>query len=337
MISNQRKYYSRHFLALSLLVLLVMFTSIIFIGGYLIPSHLNSEISKSCSQHLKNKSYQIKQILLENANNSKLWIENRNKTFFDSRWFAISYYEHDDREWILKDFTMNNVALDIYKVPQSEYIKVDQALPSPNASAEQLNLQESKVGETSVLVLDIPNSLSITRNHLIRITLFKDPFLSTLISDDKCKLNLMDTKGNFLAQLEQINEQDFLQVLQNEVRPSQFSEIASVEYKNKNVFTYKILKNLYMIGFAETKTRSLAVSVLQIGIFNLLILSLTIIIGFTALFRKFSERINFINFSINKIAYKDYQLQFDLSKQDELSPIEEELLRLADEQRRKKT
>jgi hypothetical protein len=336
MISNQRKYYSKRIFAITFLVLALSLISFVYLGTELIPAQMNSETSYNCTQHLKNKSYQIKQVLLENANNSKLWIENRQNTFFDSKWFAISYYEHDEKEWVLKDFTLSRVALDIYKIAQSEYIKVDQALPAPSASSQQMTLQESQVEDTPLLVLDIPNSMSKTINHLIRVTLFMDPFLLTLNSDEKCKLILMDSKGNFLTEVSLPDENEFLKILQNEMRPSQSPEVSFVRYNGKDFFIYKVFKNLYMVGLSEPQSRMVASSVLQISIFNFIVLLFIILIGFTTLFKQVRLRLESVNANIQKIAQKDYQLQFDLSNQDELTDIEEELLRLIDETRKNK-
>lgn len=335
MMFNQKNYYSIRVLSVAFLVLALMLTSFLFVGFQIIPNKLNSEISRFCIQHLKDKSYQIKQVLLENVNNSKLWIENRQNTFFDSKWFAISYYEHDGKEWVLKDFKLNNVVLDIYKIAQSEYIKVDQALTAPNASSEQLTLQESNIGGTSVLVLDVPNNItSISTNHLIRITLFHDLFTSTLNSDEKCVLSLMDTKGNFLLQEQELNEALFTGSLQNDSRPTHFAEVSQNHFENQDTFHYKVLKNLYMLAFVKPRTNVFVASFLQIGIFNFIAISLIILITLMVFYQKFQLRIEGLNSNLQKIADKNYQLRFDLSKTDEMSSVEEHIAQLADRRRK---
>lgn len=337
MISNQRNYYSIRILAVAFLVLLLMLSSFLFVGGFIIPEKLKTEVSQSCIHHLKDKSYQIKQTLLENVNNSKLWIENRENTFFDSKWFAISYYEHDGKEWVLKDFKMNDVVLDIYKIAQSEYIKVDQGLSAPSSHSEQITLQESKIADMPVLVLDIPNNItSFASQHLIRITLFTDQFTSTLSSDEKCQLSLMDTKGNFLIQSRNIDQPSFLRNLQNNSKASAAAEVSVSEFENRDVFNYKVLKNLYLLGFAKPNANIFRYSFLQIGIFNLLVISIIILLTLHVLWLKFQDRLSAVNANIRKISEKDYILKFNLSREDELTPTEEEVSKLADEMRKKK-
>ncbi len=337
MISNQKKYYSLRILAVAFSTLLLMIASFIFVGASIIPEKLNTEVSQSCIYHLKDKSYQIKQLLLENVNNSKLWIENRDNTFFDSKWFAISYYEHDGKEWVLKDFKLNGVVVDIYKIAQSEYIKVDQGLIAPSANSEQITLQESKISDMPVLVLDIPNNItSFTSKHLIRITLFTDQFISTLNSDEKCRLSLMDTKGNFLIQEKLVDESSFLRTLQNESRSSGVAEVSLSQFENRNVFNYKVLKNLYMLGFTKPRANAFLYTFIEIGIFNFFAISIIILLALHILYLKFQQRLVAINGNIRKVSQKDYSLRFDLSTNDELSTTEEEVARLADELRKKK-
>lgn len=337
MISNQKNYYSTRILGLAFLVLLLMLCSFFFVGTQIIPEKLNSEVAQSCIHHLKDKSYQIKQVLLENVNNSKLWIQNRQNTFFDSKWFAISYYEHDGKEWVLKDFKLNNVVLDIYKIAQSEYIKVDQSLPAPSASSEQITLQESTIADTSVLVLDIPNNVTnIPANHLIRITLFTDLFSSTLNSDEKCRLSLMDTKGNFLLQNQNLSETSFLRALQNDSHASTSAEVSMIQYADQDVFNYKILKSLYVLAFTQAKENVFMASFVQIGIFNLLAIAGIILIALGVLYQHFQTRLQSVNANLKNVSQKNYHLQFDLSTQDELSSTEEEISRLADELRKSK-
>ena len=337
MISNQRNYYSLRILAVAFATLLLMLASFIYVGTSIIPEKLNTEVSQSCIHHLKDKSYQLKQVLLENVNNSKLWIENRENTFFDSKWFAISYYEHDGKEWVLKDFKLNDVVLDIYKIAQSEYIKVDQGLIAPSSNSEQITLQDSKIADMPVLVLDIPNNItSFTSKHLIRITLFTDQFVSTLNSDEKCQLSLMDTKGNFLIQEKLVDEASFLRSLQNESQNSEAAEVFVSRFEDRNVFNYKVLKNLYMLGFAKPKSNIFMASFIQIGIFNFLAISIIILLTLHVIYLHFQARLAGVNANIRKVSQKDYQLKFDLAKDDELSPAEEEVARLADELRKKK-
>jgi len=327
MISNQKNYYSLRILALTFLVLVLLVFSFLFVGFQIIPQKLESEVSQSCIHHLKDKSYQIKQFLLENVNNSKLWVKNQNSTFFDSKWFAISFYEHDGREWVLKDFKLNDLVVDIYKISQSEYIKVDQSLIAPSANSEQITMQESKIGDLKVLVLDVPNNLTtLSTNHLIRITLFTDQFTSTLNSNETCALSLMDTKGNFLVQTHAIDESSFLKTMQS----------GSHEFHEKNVFNSKVLKNLYMLGFVKSDSKMFANSFIQIAIVNSIAIGLVIIIAFKILYQQFSERIQAVNKNIQRVGKKEYNLQFDLSISDELSETEEEVSRLADEARKSK-
>lgn len=315
MISNQKNYYSLRVLALAFSVLLLMLGTFFYVGTVIIPNKLKSEVSQSCIQHLQDKSYQIKQALLENVNNSRLWIESRENTFFDSKWFAISYYEHDGKEWVLKDFKLNDTVLEIYKIAQSEYIKVDQSLIAPSPISQQITLQESHINDMDVLVLDIPNNIPhFTSNHLIRITLFPDQFVSTLNSDDKCPLNMMDAKGNFL-----------ISDLTNDVK-----------LEDKNVFSFKVLKNLYMLGEAKPQANIFFYSFLQIGIFNFLAITIILLVAFQVLYSHFIKRLAQVNDNIHKLSEKDYHLKFNLSLDDELSSTEEEVSRLADELRKNK-
>lgn len=336
-MSNSKKYYSKRILSLAFLVLALMLSTFLFVGFQIIPNKLNAEASESCLHHLKDKSYQIKQFLLENANNSKLWVENQSNTFFDSKWFAISFYEHDGKEWVLKDFKLNNLVVDIYRIAPSEYIKVDQSLNAPSPSSEQLTLQNSQVGGLQVLVLDIPNNIAgLSTNHLIRITLFTDVFLSTLNSDEKCQLSLMDTKGNFLVKNNYVNESSLLNTLQNNIRGSTTAEISISRFEDNDVFNYKVLKNLYMLGFVYPNSHAFNSAFIQIGIINFLAISIIIIIALTILYQQIQTRLASVHANIRKVAKKDYQLQFDLSKEDELSDTEEEVSRLADELRKSK-
>ena len=337
MMSNPKKYYSKRIFAIAFSLLVVMSLSFIFVGLEIIPDKLNSEVSQFCIKHLKDKSYQIKQTLLENANNSKLWIQNRQNTFFDSKWFAISYYEHDGKEWVLKDFKLNNLVIDIYKIAQSEYIKSDQRLTPPSPGSQQMNLHESKIGEIPVLVMDIPNHINtISSNHLIRITLFTDLFLSTLNSDEKCQLSLMDTRGNFLLKENQINEQSFLQTLQNKSQATVSPEVNKMIFEKRDVFSYKFLKNTYMMAFVRPRSNTFLSAFIQITSVNFVILLLMLLVGFSVIYRNFTKRITNVNSNIRKVSNKDYHLNFDLSKEDELSSVEEEVSRLADELRRNK-
>jgi hypothetical protein len=330
-----KKFYSIRILALVFLVLTLMLGSFFFVGFQIIPNKLNEEVSESCVHHVKDKSYQIKQFLLENVNNSKLWVENHDNTFFDSKWFAISFYEHDGKEWILKDFKLNNVVMDIYKIAQSEYIKVDQSLIAPSATSEQITMQESKVGGMPVLVLDIPNNITtLSSNHLIRITLFTDLFTSTLNSDEKCQLSLMDTKGNFLIQDNPVDKDSFLKNLQNTSHESIAAEISKSIFEDKDVYNYKILKNLYMLGFVKTHSNVFTSSFLEIGLVNVIAISMIILIALVILYQHFQRRIETVNNNIKKVSKKNYQLQFNLSLSDELSDTEEEVSRLADELRK---
>jgi hypothetical protein len=335
MISKQNHFYSLRILAVAFGVLALMTVTFLFMGFQVIPNKLDSEISESCVHHLKDKSYQIKQFLLENVNNSKLWVENHDNTFFDSKWFAISFYEHDGKEWILKDFKLNNVVMDIYKIAQSEYIKVDQSLIAPSPSSEQITMQESKVGGMTVLVLDIPNNITtLHSNHLIRITLFTDLFTSTLHSDEKCQLSLMDAKGNFLIQDNSIDETSFLKTLQNTSQTSGAAEISKSLFEDKEVYSYKILKNLHMLGFVKPDSNIFKASFLQISFVNFIAISLIILIALTILYQHFQRRVTALNTNIKRVLKKDYQLQFNLSASDELTDTEEEIAKLADELRK---
>jgi hypothetical protein len=337
MISTSKKYYSIRVLGLAFFILIMMLFSFLFVGSQIIPDKLNSEVSQSCVQHLKDKSYQIKQFLLENVNNSKLWVQNHQSTFFDSRWFAISFYEHDGKEWILKDFKLNNVVVDIYKIAESDYIKLDQSLIAPSASSDQITMKESKVGGLSVLVLDIPNNIpTLKTNHLIRITLFTDLFSSTLGSDENCRLRLMDTKGNFLLSDRSIDESSFLNNIQMGTVESSVAEVFISRFEENDVFNYKILKNLYMFGFAKQKSNEFLGSFIEISVVNFFALGMIIVVFLTVLFQQLHRRLDSINSNITKVSKKNYQLQFDLSIMDEFSDTEEEVSRLADELRKNK-
>jgi len=336
MISNRQNYYSVRIVALAFFILMLMLGTFLYVGTQIIPSKLNHEVSQFCVHHLKDKSYQVKQMLLENVNNSKLWLKNRDNTFFDSKWFAISFYEHDGKEWVLKDFKMNNVVLDIYKIAQSEYIKVDQSLRAPNFSSDQITLQESKIGSMPVLVLDVPNNIvGYPKNHLIRITLFPDLFTSTFNSDEKCRLSLMDTKGNFLVEQNSLDKDSFLKSLQEETYISSAAEVSLSHFENKDVLNYKVLRNLSMLAFVKPHANIFSKAFIQIGVFNLITISIITLLILNVLFTKFQGRITAVNVNIRKVSHKDYHLQFDLSANDELSPTEEEVSLLADRLRKK--
>lgn len=336
MNSNPKNYYSIRIVGLAFFVLMLTLGTLFYTGTEIIPSKLNHEVSQACLSHLKEKSYQVKQMLLENVNNSKLWIKNHDNTFFDSKWFAISFYEHDGKEWVLKDFRLNNVVLDIYKIAQSEYIKVDQSLVAPNFASEQLTLQESKIGNIPILVLDVPNNIvSYPRSHLIRISLFPDVFTSTLNSDEQCQLSLMDTKGNFLVQQQTFDQDSFLKALQNETYISPTAEVSLSHFENKDVYNYKVLQTLSMLAFVKPQANLFSKSFVQIGVFNFIFISIIILLILNVLYQGFRSRLAAVNMNIRKISHKDYHLNFDLSKNDELSSTEEEISRLADHLRKK--
>jgi len=108
------------------------------------------------------------------------------------------------------------------------------------------------------------------------------------------------------------------------------------EFENRDVFNYKVLKNLYILGFAKPSTNIFRYSFLQISIFNFLWIEIIIILTLHVLGIKSQGRLSAVNGNIRKISEKNYILQFNLSREDELTPVEEEVSRLADEMRKKK-
>ncbi len=336
MISRIKKLYSTRIAALVFFITVILTASFVFVGAFLVPSKLTSDTTQYCVKRLRDKAYQTKQLLLENVNNSKRWLENRQSSFFDSRWFAISYYEHDSKEWVLKDYKINDIVLNIYNVPQSEYIKVDQNLIAPSATSEQFNLLRSKIADIPVLVLDIPNAIvTKTSNHLIRVTLFSDQLLVALTSDEQCEMHLLDTKGNILSGIFQIDEERFLEKFQTTRSNYKNTEVDITPLDGKNILSYKVLKNLYVIGIVSPRTGALKAAFYEIGIFNFAIITLMAGLCFAIMWKQFRARISAININIRKVSHKDYKLHFDLSTLDEFSETEEEISRLTDRLRKK--
>lgn len=339
MISRIKNLYSTRILALVLLIATLLSGTLIFVGTVLVPEKLKFDTSVHCVARIQDKAYHTKQLLLENVNNSKLWVQNPRTAFFDSKWFAISYYEHDTKEWVLKDYRINDIVLDVYKIAQSEYISVDQNLDAPSSMSEQFNLQKSKIGEIPVLVLDVPNSLvENPKNHLIRITLFADQLLTTLSSDDKCAMNLLDTKGNILTESTDgsgMNQKEFLNAFQDSRDTFQQTGVKLTALADHDVLSYKVLKNLYIVAIANSGSTVFTSSIVEISVFSFIVSLLIATICFSALWRQFLTRRSAINSNIVKVSKMDFQLRFDLSTNDELSSIEEEISRLADKLRKK--
>lgn len=309
--------------------LAVGIATIFFLGFSYLPQRNLKEKEFQCLNHLEQKSYQLKQFFLENINNSRLWVNSQKNSFFDSRWLGIAFYEHNGSEWILKNFQVNSVVLDLYNISSSEFIKLEQNLISPHPDAEQISLQEDNLLDQKVLVIESSNNMQLKTPHMVRISILSDQVRSLLDSNETCALSLFDPSGHFL--LNKLSTQMASSYIESSEQPQLLeNEIETLDLKYYQAYTKRILKNVSVVHLLKSSENIYAGAFAQILFFNMIGLLISTYLAFRILRQRFQSRLHGVKTLISDFAHQDFSHRFGAEVQDEFSEIEESLSEMKD-------
>ncbi len=332
-----KNFFSIWVAALLLFVLTLTSSIFYFTNFYIFPAQQETEASQLCLNQLESSAYQIKQMVLENINDSKLWVESKRNSLFDSRWLGISYYEYSGSEWILKDSKLNPTVSQLYKITFSDFVKKEQSLVFPHPLSEQIQLQEAFIQNIPIITIDAPNSnITTAKKHLVRISLFSDTLATALNTNERCLLSLFDTRGNSLIQKQDYQDGFFLSELQSSYESKSFAEIISISNGGHSLFAKKIFKNLYILSEVNS-------SKIFAGWIHVEILLVSFLLSFLATLilaqvpqSIFHERIRYIIERLRHLSSNQPAPFLKTHGPDELTPIEEEVSLLSEEKRRHK-
>ncbi len=333
MVYFKKNKFLTYFATLIGIQLIIGLCTIFFLGFYYLPTRSLQEKQAQCVQHLEDKSYILKQFFLENINNAGVWVYSQRNSFFDSKWIGVSFYEHNGTEWVLKNFQVNSVLLDLYNISPSEYIKFEQRLSGPHPDASQISLQESILVDQKMLVIESSNHLKINSPHLVRISVMSDQIRSILDSNPACPLSLFDPKGNFL--LTNYTPNHTLYITNSTPHTQLIHDISQLQLEKSISITKKILKSVSVVQILESSENPYSAAFTQILFFNFSGLLVSAYLAFRVLKRRFKGRIQEVKQTLHEFSNENYTKKFDTEIKDEFSEIEESLSELKDSHRRR--
>lgn len=327
---------NRFFIYFTSLIGIHFFVSLctfIFLGFYYLPKKDFKETQSRCFKKLEDKSYQLKQFILENTHNSSLWASLKSNSFFDSRWISISFYEHNGSDWILKNFQLNGILMDLYKMSTNDFIKFEQTLQSSHPDSKQITTQEGKILNHPILVLESANSLKNPRPHMLRVSIMHEQISSLLDSNEECPIQLFDSKGDFLFLKNPDLANNYVKIFNTQYIPENNAFLATTP--DELFYTKKVLKDLSLVQSLSLKKNNFSLAFAQTLALNSISLLVLTILALAQLKLRLHERIKHIKGILHKFAMRDFDVSFDPIPKDELSSLDESLSEIKERARRK--